>query len=503
MLLVAKQWTYTVDDSYVTFRYSEHLAKGWGLSFNQMPPRAEGYTSFLWTLIMAVPHVTGLPVILVAKILGVVFTIASLLISAVAVYSAEDDMPPRVRISGAAVASLLFLSFPFSATHAISGMETALATFFYATIVALSIVAIRNRSSRWVLPFCCFLLGLTRPEANLFCVILLGLTLVYLPRQARRNFMLSCVILYVVPGAIYFLWRYYYYGMLLPLPFYIKSGKFHLYGLESTLSFVSNIAFAFVFPVLLCIVFRPVRAIPIVAPAIAISSYLITVNHIMGFGDRYFYPLLPVLSVLGGIGIMNFAATLPAKLHLRARTAILLFLLLAVIFGFKKGNSDANASVSYARGLKRAHIVLGQALATATWHTADPVLVIGDAGAVPYISRLTTIDSFGINDPFIATHFPYDRSGYILSKHPAVIVFISNHPESFDSPLFYELPLYKSCLKSGYTHRATFPFAPDYYLWAMWNPNSQDATMLANVLGDASRRSYALFDEDKVTELTN
>ena len=39
-------------------------------------------------------------------------------------------------------------------------------------------------------------------------------------------------------------------------------------------------------------------------------AYFLTVDHVMGFGDRYFYPLLPVLSVLGGVGIARMTATL-------------------------------------------------------------------------------------------------------------------------------------------------------------------------------------------------
>ena len=63
-------WTYTVDDSFITFRYAENLVRGWGLTFNHAPPRAEGYTSILWTLLMAVPHVLGLDAERFSKLLG-------------------------------------------------------------------------------------------------------------------------------------------------------------------------------------------------------------------------------------------------------------------------------------------------------------------------------------------------------------------------------------------------------------------------------------------------
>ena len=42
------------DDAFISFRYSHNLVRGLGLVWNP-GDRVEGYTSFLWTLIMAVP----------------------------------------------------------------------------------------------------------------------------------------------------------------------------------------------------------------------------------------------------------------------------------------------------------------------------------------------------------------------------------------------------------------------------------------------------------------
>src|SRR4051812_35207028 len=42
-------WPFTVDDAFITFRYSQNLAAGYGPTFNPgVLPHAEGYTSFLW-----------------------------------------------------------------------------------------------------------------------------------------------------------------------------------------------------------------------------------------------------------------------------------------------------------------------------------------------------------------------------------------------------------------------------------------------------------------------
>src|SRR5687768_17195064 len=44
---------FTVDDSYISFRYARNWARGLGLVYNE-GERIEGYTNFLWTIILGV-----------------------------------------------------------------------------------------------------------------------------------------------------------------------------------------------------------------------------------------------------------------------------------------------------------------------------------------------------------------------------------------------------------------------------------------------------------------
>jgi hypothetical protein len=47
-----------VDDSFITYRYAENLVAGNGLVFN-VGERVEGYTNFLWTLLLAACYSLG------------------------------------------------------------------------------------------------------------------------------------------------------------------------------------------------------------------------------------------------------------------------------------------------------------------------------------------------------------------------------------------------------------------------------------------------------------
>src|SRR4030042_1361768 len=62
---------YTVDDAYISFRYAENAAKGYGLVFNP-GERVEGYTNFLWVILLAGFYWIGANTLLAAKAIGIV-----------------------------------------------------------------------------------------------------------------------------------------------------------------------------------------------------------------------------------------------------------------------------------------------------------------------------------------------------------------------------------------------------------------------------------------------
>lgn len=70
VLMLLYVWNFTVDDAFISFRYSEHLANGFGLLWNIGQPPVEGYTNFLWVVIIAVPFLLKLDPIISTKIIG-------------------------------------------------------------------------------------------------------------------------------------------------------------------------------------------------------------------------------------------------------------------------------------------------------------------------------------------------------------------------------------------------------------------------------------------------
>ena len=60
---------FTVDDAYISYRYAENFAKGDGLVFNK-GEYVEGYTNFLWVILLGTLKKIGVDVRLSSLILG-------------------------------------------------------------------------------------------------------------------------------------------------------------------------------------------------------------------------------------------------------------------------------------------------------------------------------------------------------------------------------------------------------------------------------------------------
>src|SRR5262245_20269895 len=60
---LVQYWPYTVDDAYISARYAQHLARGYGLVYNPGETPVEGSASFLHVLVLAACDFAGLDVI--------------------------------------------------------------------------------------------------------------------------------------------------------------------------------------------------------------------------------------------------------------------------------------------------------------------------------------------------------------------------------------------------------------------------------------------------------
>jgi len=173
LLLVAALFAYGVhhhyflgDDCFISFRYARHLVDGEGLVWNP-GERVEGYTNFLWVLLMAGSLLAGIPPEISSVVIGLASGAGLLL--ALLGFSARRWGSDDLFIWVAPLALAANRSFTGWSS---SGLETM---FFTLLVFLASITYLRERERDSTTPVASSLLlataALTRPEGALFAGI--------------------------------------------------------------------------------------------------------------------------------------------------------------------------------------------------------------------------------------------------------------------------------------------------------------------------------------------
>ncbi len=219
------------DDAFISFRYAKNLVRGLGLVYNA-GERVEGYTNFLWTLIIAGGMKLGITPESISIVLGILFYSLTLGLFTLLGWKLRGiTAAHRLLIPLTPIALCLHRDFNAYAT---SGLETAMFTFLVSALYATLLLG----NSRWSPAFSGIigvLAMMTRPDGVLFLLA----SVIYLSIVKRKpvgpifRFLLPSVVLFVP----YWLWRWSTYGYFFPNSFYAKSIDLPYYrqGLEYTI----------------------------------------------------------------------------------------------------------------------------------------------------------------------------------------------------------------------------------------------------------------------------
>ncbi len=149
---------YRGDDLFITLRYVTNLISGRGLVYN-VGERVEGYSNFLWVLMLAGPARLGVDLVVLARGLGVLFAGLNTFLAYLIALRLE-----ATRARAVVAPLLLALATPF-ATWAGSGLEAPL---FSALISCALLERFRERPRLPVVGLLLGLAAITRPEGILF-----------------------------------------------------------------------------------------------------------------------------------------------------------------------------------------------------------------------------------------------------------------------------------------------------------------------------------------------
>ena len=220
------------DDAYISFRYARNLADGVGLVWN-VGECVEGYTNFLWTLLMVPAFWFGCDVVVWCQTLSLLSYVATLLL--VWKLSGNGKTEP----SGFRFLPLLLITTNFSVTsYATGGLETQFVTMLVAFSAYLSERSCKgNWQSLLLFSFVSAAAILTRMDSVLLIAPFWLYALWRLLSEQHHSGNPSCLRLLisgfvtaVLVGA-WLCWRHAYYGYWLPNTFLIKGESNPLRGL--------------------------------------------------------------------------------------------------------------------------------------------------------------------------------------------------------------------------------------------------------------------------------
>lgn len=386
------------DDAYISFRYVQNFVQGHGLVYNP-GERVEGYTNFLWVMLLAPFAALGLDLALVSIALTLLCLCGTVALTA---HLVRRFWPEPERLSFSIASALLALNYVV-ASYGTSGLETMLGA-----LLVLSAVERADRGAALSAGGLAILATMTHPDHAIFYASL-GATLLFSPDRWRQllRFGLPFVALYLP----YFAWRWSYYGDFFPNTYYAKSAN--LFYFSQGFRYLSISGFStglwMALPVAIYGVIRFRRLFIARYVAIAAPLFLAYVAKIGGdfMLGRLLLPLLPPVYIVAELGIRALAQQRRRWVQALAVASLGLFCTAAVpvrlIRVGEKYRHLADERTFYPVATYRPF-----KLNVVYWGWADafnrifakltrkPTLAMGSLGIVGYRTSLRMVDSYGL-----------------------------------------------------------------------------------------------------------
>jgi hypothetical protein len=223
-LLLWQTWYFRFmsDDAYIAFRYARNLSEGHGLVFNPGYERVEGYTCFLWVLLLAGFDSIGLDPPLVANWISAILGAA---LWALVIAYCWRSMPAQGRPWLMIVPALWLASNRGYAMWCTGGLETKLYEILIVGGVLLNATDAQVEKRRWWPgALLLALASLTRPDALLVSAMVFGARALH--EISTGGFRLKPAILgaaiYLGIVGAHFAFRLAYYGAWFPNTYYAK-----------------------------------------------------------------------------------------------------------------------------------------------------------------------------------------------------------------------------------------------------------------------------------------
>jgi arabinofuranosyltransferase len=427
------------EDAAMLMRYAQNFAGGHGIVWNIGEHPVDGATDFLFMAASALLIKLGLTVGQAVR--GIGFT--SHLLTVLIVYWTNR------RINKANIPFSFLSGLYLAVGTGLSYVSAYFGTPFFALAAAstwtLGLILINAENPRFwlILAFALsgLVTGLIRPEGVILALlILLAVIVMRMTTDSPLSFwervrmrgiisiILTFGITFLFLGGAYFLWRWNYFGYPLPNPFY-KKGDSGLHWDSFNNSLINTLRLCL--PVVLAFIlgFRSrettKRAIAYLIPILGFASAFILISDEMNYGARFQYALVPIALMSWTQLLSGFNFSWPNQLSVKERS-VYFIALIALSSGLVYYSWFQNCFlVSNQRSCERPYendgrYDMGKFLAE--YRGKGYVIATTEAGLIPYYSGWTAVDTWGLNDQFIAHNGGITRE-YLDRYKPNIIMF--------------------------------------------------------------------------------
>ncbi|MCL7452063.1 MAG: hypothetical protein M8467_03335 [Anaerolineae bacterium] len=450
--LLACYFWWVNDDAFISFRYAKNLASGYGLTYNPSATApVEGYSNYLWVLVAALFERLGMDVVLWIPLVSFV-TGGGLLLLVWHVCRAWLRFDPWSTLA----ATLFLAAFPPYAVWATSGLETMPFAFCLFLTFFVLVLSTSPRSGLWA-GLAGLLVVLIRAEGVGWCLVV-ALCAVFSQARRKPHFWKHLAVflaIVLVGAAVQEIWRYSYYGDLIPTTFHVK-GSLSGWTLQRGLSYVIVFYLTFVssflsLPGTLYLLRQRQRVFggPIVIAYWAPNLYAVLVGGDFMAMGRFLVPALPFLALMIGF-LTNEIRSRPMSYRNRVLvgavvcatiiTGILSIWNLHIVpesvrsvFHFRRNaavyRSETDQWLAMRRNSRRWADV-GTALAE--YAAPGDSLVEGAIGNIGYYSNLTIYDTNGLVSREVAELTVEDSHALRVQDNPPIVANLARRSPGHD-----------------------------------------------------------------------
>jgi hypothetical protein len=436
------------DDSFITYRYARNLANGYGITWNPNEAPVEGYTNFLLVIILAPFIKFGADPLLVTRIIS---SISAACMCIILYQIARNEY--GATINSALLITITFLLLTNTDFLIVLGLETVVYTvvLFLSFAIGTKYLNTNDRNLGYLFGLFAFAGFLLRPEAIFIVAALIIIAGVISWNNGLRLggifILLKPIgIIFVLPLLAYLLWKFLYFGTILPNPFYIKVSGSQLYsplGINSILEFLTNYHLLIVLAGVSFFVttdnkIRQGRLFASLFCFLYIVFYL-RVDTLMDKGGRFLYPVtifliylsIPILS-----HVFRYLLSQTQQWSLKIPLFFIVFIFALNPSSISQTITDFGAILQGSEGRTQSPLMQKEykvAIELSKYPNIKRMrIAFGDAGVIPYFSEALSLDDVGLNDRFIATETDLGKlTDYYFGRKPDLAMLTSNQDNSW------------------------------------------------------------------------